>query len=219
MPGEAHVYASTHNEFFKFRNLFIRDLFGNYTFDNLNFFEQGPPRVTITASRTRPTRSKPRASACNSGASTPAIHGALDRLTLTMGVRIDIPNFPDTPTANPAVLSTYGFATDVVPEGVLWSPRVGFNYDFSGNATEQLRGGIGLFTGRTPYVWLSNQYGNTGIDFTRITVSTAQGRVNPVPFNPDPNNPPKNVAQAATNEISLIDPDYNFPSLYRGILR
>jgi hypothetical protein len=62
---------------------------------------------------------------------------------------------------------------------------------------------------------LSNQYVNTGIEFTRITVTTAQGRVNPVPFNPDPNNPPTTIGQAATNEISLIDPDYEFPSLYR----
>jgi hypothetical protein len=103
-----------------------------------------------------------------------------------------------------------------VPESTLWSPRVGFNYDISGNGREQVRGGFGLFTGRTPYVWLSNQYGNTGIEFTRVTVSTAQGRVTPVPFVPDPNNPPKTVAAAARNEISLIDPDYEFPSLYRG---
>ena len=47
----------------------------------------------------------------------------------------------------------------------MWSPRVGFNWRSTDNTREQVRGGIGLFSGRTPYVWLSNQYGNTGIEF------------------------------------------------------
>ena len=38
----AHTLTlGTHNEFFKFRNLFIRDAFGSYNFDNLDLFEQG----------------------------------------------------------------------------------------------------------------------------------------------------------------------------------
>jgi Carboxypeptidase regulatory-like domain len=217
LRGKHTITFGTHNEFFSFRNLFIRDLFGNYTFDNLNLFEQG---LAQSYDHSFSNTSDP-LQAAEFGVHQWGFYfgdqwRALNRLTLTTGLRVDIPRFPDTPTANPAVLSTYGFATDVVPDGVQWSPRVGFNYDISGNATEQVRGGIGLFTGRTPYVWLSNQYGNTGIEFTRVTVTTAQGRVTPVLFNPDPNNPPKTVAQAATNEISLIDPDYKYPSLIRG---
>jgi Carboxypeptidase regulatory-like domain len=219
MRGKHTFTIGTHNEFFSFRNLFIRDLYGNYTFDNLNFFEQGLAQsYDHSFSNTSDPLQAAKFSVRQWGLYAGDQWRALDRLTLTLGVRVDIPRFPDKPTANPQVLATYGFATDVVPESLLWSPRVGFNYDFSGNASEQLRGGFGLFTGRTPYVWLSNQYGNTGVEFTRVTVSTTQGRVNPVPFQPDPNNPPKNVAQAATNEIALIDPDYEYPSLYRGNL-
>ncbi len=41
LKGKHTLTFGTHNEFFKFRNLFIRDSFGNYTFANLDLFEQG----------------------------------------------------------------------------------------------------------------------------------------------------------------------------------
>src|SRR6185295_13306016 len=135
---------------------------------------------------------------------------------LTYGVRADIPTFPDKPTPNPLTVSALGLKTDEVPSGVLWSPRAGFNYSLSGTGHEQLRGGVGLFTGRTPYVWLSNQYGNTGIDFTRLSVPFAAA--NRVTFVPDPLAQPKNLGNALSNEIDVVDPDYKFPSLLRGNL-
>ena len=41
LKGKHTLTFGTHNEFFKFRNLFIRDIFGNYRFANLDLFEQG----------------------------------------------------------------------------------------------------------------------------------------------------------------------------------
>ncbi len=55
-----------------------------------------------------------------------------------------------------------------MPNGVQWSPRVGVNWTLNETNTAQIRAGIGMFTGRPAYVWISNQFGNTGIDFTRI---------------------------------------------------
>ncbi|MCY0464274.1 TonB-dependent receptor, partial [Klebsiella pneumoniae] len=71
-------------------------------------------------------------------------------LTLTYGVRADMPTFPDKPTANPLTVAGYGYRTDEVPTSVMWSPRVGFNYALSTDNSEQIRGGVGLFSGRTP---------------------------------------------------------------------
>ena len=124
--------------------------------------------------------------------------------------------FPDKPTANPQAVSLYGYATDVVPEDYTLSPRAGFNWDLSDGGTErqQVRGSLGYFGGRTPYVWLSNQYGNTGIEFRRLAV--AFNTANRVAFVPDPNNQPTNVGGAASNEIDVIDPDYSYPKTIRG---
>jgi len=47
-----------------------------------------------------------------------------------------------------------------LPEGLLFSPRLGFNWDVRGNRTLQIRGGSGLFTGRFPFVWIGNHIGN-----------------------------------------------------------
>ena len=46
---------------------------------------------------------------------------------------------------------------------MLWSPRVGFNWDVAGKQRTQVRGGTGVFTGPPLYVWISNQIGNTGV--------------------------------------------------------
>ena len=66
----------------------------------------------------------------------------------------------------------------------------------------------GIFSGRTPYVWLSNQYGNTGIEFQRIGAGFNAN--NRIPFVTDPFNQPKTVTGATagtfTNEIDLDRP-------------
>ena len=94
------------------------------------------------------------------------------RLKLTYGLRVDLPlYFSDIP-ANPALANfTFEDAEDnpldidvsELPTGnLMFSPRFGFNYDVSGDRSTQLRGGTGIFSGRVPFVWLSNQAGNRG---------------------------------------------------------
>src|SRR5450756_57524 len=72
---------------------------------------------------------------------------------------------------------------------------------------------------RQPYVWLSNQYSNTGVDFTNLSVSYNATTVR-VPFVADPNNQPTTVAGGATGRqtINVIDPNYKYPEVLRGNL-
>ncbi|TDW52020.1 carboxypeptidase family protein [Flavobacterium sp. 270] len=59
-------------------------------------------------------------------------------------------------------------STDLPSDKILWSPRLGFNWDIEGKATSQLRGGSGIFTGRIPFVWLGNQVSGADDSFFQI---------------------------------------------------
>jgi len=210
----------THNEFLDLANLFIRDAFGSYRFSSLANFEAG---FGQGYDRSFSATSDPAQRAAFKVRQWGFYAGDQWRLspnvTLTYGVRVDAPTYPEKPSANPIAVSTFGYATDIVPNQVQFAPRAGFNWDISGNGTEQIRGGAGLFTGRPAYVWISNQFGNTGIDFTRIG-ATFNATANRIPFVADPFGQPTTVTGAAAgtfnNEIDVIDPDFKYPSILRG---
>lgn len=92
-----------------------------------------------------------------------------DSFQLTYGLRMDMPLFFDTPAENAkfnewAAGKGYGFKTNQkLASTPMWSPRVGFRWDIEKNRKYILRGGIGVFTGRIPFVWLSNNFTNTGV--------------------------------------------------------
>ncbi len=216
--GKHLITVGTHNEFFKFRNLFIRDNFGSYRFTSLDNLEAGfAQQYDRSFSLTGDPQQAANFKVNQFGFYVGDLWKAAPRVTVNFGLRLDIPSFPDTPTANPAAAAAFGFGTDVVPSPKLWSPRVGVNYEIPGAAKSQVRGGVGIFTGRTPYVWLSNQYGNTGIEFQRIGASL--NVANRIPFVPNPDAQPTTVVGAPgstfNNEVDVIDPDYKFPQVLR----
>jgi hypothetical protein len=219
--GRHTVTVGTHNEFFAFRNLFIRDAFGNYTFTSLDLFEQGlAASYDFSFSATGNPRQAAEFSVRQYGFYLGDRWRPSNRITVTGGFRVDLPAFPDRPTRNPDTEAIYGFRTDQVAARRLWSPRIGATYALDQDRDEQVRAGIGLFTGRTPYVWLSNQYGNTGIEFQRVRAT--ESSANRIPFVPDAAAQPTTIAGATSavsrNEIDLIDPDYTYPQLIRGNL-
>ena len=148
-------------------------------------------------------------------------------LKLTYGLRLDVPSFGDTgfQNANADALTfrdedgnPVQYQTAKLPDAnILWSPRVGFNWDVNGNRTTQVRGGTGVFTGPPVYVWISNQIGNTGVltGFEELDNTTAR------PWNPNPDAyKPTNVtgAPASSYELALTDPDFKFPQVWRSNL-
>ncbi|MBA3271523.1 MAG: TonB-dependent receptor, partial [Acidobacteria bacterium] len=111
-------------------------------------------------------------------------------LTVTAGVRFDVPVFGKTGYANSNADSLtfrdeagqgVQYSSGDLPEPkILWSPRVGINWDVTGDLRTQIRGGTGVFTGRPAYVWISNQIGNTGV----LTGFDQQDNTTARPFNP-----------------------------------
>src|SRR5699024_130918 len=83
-----------------------------------------------------------------------------ENLTLTVGLRADIPIMPDDPTYNPDVEEAFpDYSTSRVASGnILWSPRLGFNWTpDTGEYITQVRGGAGIFSERLPmYGFLTN---------------------------------------------------------------
>ena len=215
--GDHAITIGTHNEFFKFANLFTQQLYGEYIFNNVDFLDQGLAQAyTRNFSRTSDPLEQARFSVKQWGVYVGDRWKARPNLTLTLGLRVDAPRFGDTPLQNPRTEQVFGYATNVVPSPTQFSPRLGFNWDVTNNGKNQVRGGIGVFTGRTPYVWLSNNFSGTGIQFARLSVT--RNAANRIPFNPDPDNQPTSIGSAsgsASNEYNLVDPDFKFPSLLR----
>ena len=132
------------------------------------------------------------------------------KLHITYGLRADIPVMFDKPVANEAFNSGYfakfGVATGLVPRmQVLLSPRVGIEWQ---NDRLTLRGSAGIYTGRVPFVWLSNCYQNTGLRSVGVTVT------NPAET-PDFSLHPESVGIKSNPSIDLVDNDFRFPQVFR----
>lgn len=112
-------------------------------------------------------------------------------LRLTLGLRVDLPTYPDVPQiqTHPLVLNMNFDGGEKINTGnlpknrLMWSPRLGFNWDLYGDRSLQIRGGTGVFTGRVPFVWIVSQSGDGGM----IQVTQTWNNFNtPGPFNPNP---------------------------------
>jgi len=211
--GNHEIVLGTHNEFYKFKNLFIQNGFGDYRFFDLDAYYAGIANRYNYTYANDPNNPADTFNTYQIGLYAGDTWRVKSNFTLIYGLRLDVPFFPDTPAYNPDVEDVYGVRTDSIPDGnMLWSPRIGFNWDIAGDGVAQLRGGVGLFTGRTPYVWVSNNYGRTGISQTSIQY------YGDVQFNPDPDNQPTEIGGATTQDINAIDPDFNFPQTWRANL-
>jgi outer membrane receptor for ferrienterochelin and colicin len=216
--GSHTLILGTHNEFFKFANTFIQDFYGYYHFASFDTFKAGTPDIYRIGFATgddpkRPTQFKAGQYSLYANDQWRLQHG----VTLSLGLRADKPQFNTKPSFNPAVLSGIGYSTSATPsDSITLEPRVGFNWDISAAGRQQLRGGVGVFQGRTPFVWISNNYGNTGIEQVLKGCTTAACMP---AFNPDPNTQSKlDGVAGAVQDVALSDPDFKFPRVLRSTL-
>lgn len=124
---------------------------------------------------------------------------ASERLNFTIGLRVDFPIYFTKPAANPYSTSLTALDENDKAETVdqsklpgsdpLFSPRVGFNYDLTGDRSSQLRGGTGIFTGRIPFVWIGNIISNPGAN---------------------PNLPP----HMQSFDLNAVVPDFKWPQVW-----
>ena len=104
-----------------------------------------------------------------------------------------------------------------LPQGqLMWSPRIGFNYDLTGNKTDVLRGGIGIFTSRVPFVWPGGAYANNGITIGGVDEDDIEADII---FNPDPNSQLTNESfTIPSGQVDLFSKDFRYPQVLRASL-
>ncbi len=149
-----------------------------------------------------------------------------DRFKLTAGLRIDRPVFVNSLTANASVSAlTFGdlegkpLKLDVggwPKERYYFSPRLGFNWDVEGDKNLILRGGLGVFTGRFPFVWFTNQPSNSGVIQNTVELTTGLANYR---FDADPNkylgNFPSAPGLVAPGSIAVVDKNFKMPQVFR----
>lgn len=163
-----------------------------------------------------------------------------DKLTVTAGIRAEMPIFMNSLTPNTSVnelelLDVKGNArtydTGSWPKSrVMVSPRIGVRWDVNGDKSLVVRGGTGIFAGRVPFVWLTNMPSNLGVIQNTIepgSYDASAGWIGDIRFNPEKyywlNNTPdsakdvfiKNPKAGLPGTIALIDEDFKMPQIWR----
>ncbi|TNE36434.1 MAG: TonB-dependent receptor [Alphaproteobacteria bacterium] len=146
-------------------------------------------------------------------------------LTLEYGVRYERYEAADVPAYNANFEGTYGFRNDATVDGLdIFMPRVGFNWspdnifnlDRISNFT--LRGGVGLFSGGNPNVWISNTYTNDGVTIVGFSAPGACAVPADYLENMDGYNIPQCVQDSLSQgngSVDLLDPDFEIPSEWK----
>ncbi len=158
-----------------------------------------------------------------------------DNLDVLIGLRYDWWETDDEPVENPIFRADYGFsnAQNLDGEGLL-QPRLGLTYYLNESVT--IRGGVGLYSGGDPNVWLSNNFSNNNVlqfgqrgrsfgytDGTRSLFDpdvVYLGLEDGVPAGPGYGVPSElyNAVSGGTGdnfEINFLDPDFEIPSEWK----
>ncbi|GIX36920.1 MAG: Oar protein [Silanimonas sp.] len=207
-------------------NLFLESSLGRYRFGSLANFQNGIVREYVY--RTPQAGFSVNDTAANwtyenLGLFVQDTWAVNYNLTLTFGVRYDMPAIDDKPLFNQSVLDTFGLRNDGTIDGNgLFQPRFGFNYTFDSDRPTQLRGGIGLFQGAAPSVWLSNPFTNNGRTIFVYGCGTGGlASCTGAPITPtlDPDNQPLLVVGGQPRtDVDIVDPSLKQPSVWKANL-
>src|SRR5262249_6380477 len=138
-------------------------------------------------------------------------------LTLNFGVRYDAQNMKQGPTRNPSpALAAAGIDTSRINNDYNnVAPRFGFAWNPTGADRLVVRGGFGIFYGRTPSIALGTALSNNGLNSISITLNNPTGLVYPFVFN-SPADIQARGGQPAAANLFVFERNYQQPYTMQG---
>jgi len=225
----AHEFTvGTQNSLKKYQNAFAPGYQGVYQFNSLADFYDSANNGTLNAKSyylqysALPNGEFPWANA----GSTELSQFIQDKwkvsndFTLTVGLRLDETFYKQVMTDNPyfdALTFKDGSTFNIgkAPmNNLIFSPRLGFNWNPKGDKTLQVRGGTGIFAGPPPFVWISNQASNNGIQFGSFTNAANKTAfdVNPDKYRPTAGAPNTSYSTA------MVSSNFKYPTAWKSSL-
>ncbi|WP_317933359.1 carboxypeptidase regulatory-like domain-containing protein [Halioxenophilus sp. WMMB6] len=147
-------------------------------------------------------------------------------LTLVYGLRYEKFTSDDAPNTNPAFEDYFGVPNDTGVDGLdILMPRFGFTWGAADSLT--IRGGIGLFSGGNPNVWISNAWSNDGVTNVQVSNTSYADSILTAPLangGAPGFAPPQSlydivaattVADGNISYVNIIDPDYEQPGEWK----
>ena len=156
-------------------NLFVQNTLGTFYFDSVADFQAGNAGRLIYGNAVPSLNPNDGAASFGSSSFTFGLQDdwqITDKLLLNIGARFDLFGNEEKPPLNSNFVQRQGFSNRSTFDGLgVFQPRVGFNYE----ATDRLiiKGGVGIFAGGTPDVFLSNSFSNTGQLTNTVTIDRA----------------------------------------------
>ncbi len=201
-------------------NFYGRNLNGVYTFANLAAFRAGTPtQYQLRAPRAGGSIDDvpARYTLKNLGVFLQDTWAITPDFTLMFGVRMDKPDFSEQRLYNPRIHQLFGYDNTNTVDKALVQPRIGFNWSPMSDLRAQLRGGVGLFSGAAPNVWLAGTYQNTGLNYVeydlRGAAAAAHGFSPQVPPSTAGLNP-----SAGRHNVDIAEPGLRLPSVWKANL-
>ena len=228
-----HTFTlGTHNEFSSFNNIFIGQNFGTYRFASVDAFINGENAIEYDRSYSLvdeisgdETSAAADFNAMQLGFYVQDQWTLNSKFSLTGGLRLDIPVITTDPALDQVLAdnldvfaAAYPIANNVTPgkapDGqLMFSPRLGFEYAFSESRNTILRGGLGIFTSRIPFVWPGAMFTNNGLTLGRVDETNIPDGV---AFRADVNNQYENPNfSIPSGQVDIFVNDFKYPQVFR----
>jgi len=221
LKGEANYLEEKHLitggaefELLHIDNLFVADTNGNAIYASLDAFRNMTP-TSIAYSNS--VSGVPEDAAAKWDSTTLAAFAqdqwkVIPELTIQGGFRLETFLSGDSITVNPNFYQRYGFSNTATMKGrSILMPRLGLSY--LANDDLNLRAGVGMYSGGSPNVWVSNGYSNDGIRIASAfsnksdVVNGFNGRDIPQGL--------QDMVTSGNGNVDALDPNFKIPSAWK----